>query len=277
MSTSWLYWIILSGLTGSPVGSAIFLLVFWWTVDRFTLGLMPDPVRWFLRWRREVKLQRMILNNPHDRQARRELAELWVMRRSYAKAVEVLKPNLEAGDDDHATMFTMGVACLGAGHHAQGEKLLTHLAELDHDFRVGEVDFALGRSRLDRKDFKGAKEALERAVAIRRGTVEGRVLLARSMAGLGDEPGAALMRDQAWNEYVSAPGFQRRKERLWAWRARPSRPATYGIVIAMGLILFGKFAAPQISEWSSSRQQDPYGGYYGQPPPRAQLPDQVDE
>lgn len=269
MSTSWLWWIILSRLTGSPIGSAVFLLVVFYTLDRFTLGLMPSPVRWFLRLTRESKLKRMILNNPHDRQARRELAELYVLRRSYPAAVEVLRPNLEAGDDDHATVFTMGVACLGAGHHAQGEKLLAHLTELDHDFRVGEVDFALGRSRLDRKDFAGAKEALERALKIRRGSIEGRVLLASAMTGLKDDAGAALMRDQAWNEYVSAPGFQRRAERLWAWRARPSRPAIYAVLVALVLIVVGNWVLPSLASGQSDFDS------YGAPP--APLPEPVDE
>ncbi len=273
MST-WLLWIILSSVTGSPIGAAIALVVITVIVDRSALGLMPDWWRWILRRRREAKLQRILLGNPHDRQSRRELAELLVMRGAYARAVEMLKPNLEAGDDDHATLFTMGVACMGAGHQSQGEKLLQHLAETHPDFRVGELDFATGRARLARKDFKGAKESLERAVSVRRGTIEGRVLLAQSMAGLGDEPGAALMRDQAWNEYVSAPRFQRKKERLWAWRARPSRPATYGILLGMGLILFGRFAGPAISTWAN-RNNDPYQGYGA--PPQAQLPEPVDE
>ncbi len=273
MST-WLLWIILSGITGSPIGAAVALIVIAVVTDRFALGLMPNGWRWILRRRREAKLQQILLGNPHDRQSRRELAELWVLRGSFARAVEMLKPNLEAGDDDHATIFTMGVACMGAGHQLQGEKLLQHLAQTHPDFRVGELDFATGRARLARKDFKGAREALERAVKVRQGTIEGRVLLAQSLSGLGDEPGAAMMRDQAWHEYVSAPGFQRRRERLWAWRARPSRPATYGIVTAMALILFGRFAGPAIFDWAgrNNAQQDS-----GDPPPQAQLPDAVDE
>ena len=274
MST-WLLWIILSSLTGSPIGAAIALVVILVVTDRFALGLMPDWWKAILRRSREAKLQRILLGNPHDRQSRRELAELMVMRGAHARAVETLKPNLEAGDDDHATIFTMGVACLGAGHAEQGEKLLAHLAETHPDFRVGELEFAIGRARLARKDFKGARESFERAIAIRRGTVEGRVLLAQSLSGLGDEPAAALMRDKAWAEYVSAPRFQRRKERLWAWRARPSRPATWGIVIAMVLILFGRFAGPAISEWAA-KNQDPSDGY-GAPPPQPTLPEPVDE
>ncbi len=273
MST-WLLWIILSAVTGSPIGAAFGVIVFLLVTDRFALGFLPNGWKWFQRRRRETRLQRTLLGNRHDRTARRELAELMVMRGAHEKAVETLKPNLEAGDDDHATVFTMGVACLGAGHQAQGEKLLAHLAESDPDFRVGEMDFAIGRARLARKDFKGAREALERAVAIRTGTVEGRFLLSQSLNGLGDAPAAAMMRDQAWNEYVGAPSFQRRKERLWAWRARPSRPATYGIVLAMGLILFGRFAAPAISSWAGRYQDDNVG--YGVPPPAA-LPEEVDE
>lgn len=176
MST-WLLWIILSSVTGSPIGAAIALIVIGLVTDRFALGLMP----------------------------------------------------------------------------------------------VG-FDLALGRARLKRKDYKGARAAFERAIQVRRGTVEGRVLLAQSLTGLGDEPAAALMRDQAWSEYVSAPTFQRRKERLWAWRARPSRPATWAIALAMVLILFGRLAGPAISGWAARNNTADQG--YGPPPPRAPLPDE---
>ncbi len=259
--SQWLQWIILSSLTGSPLLSAVILLVFWWTVDRFTLGVLPDPLRWVGRWNREQKLKRTLEVAPHDRQARREWAELLVERRRYAKAVEVLKPALEAGDDDPASVFTMGVACLGAGHAQQGEKLLAHLAETKPDFRVGELDLALGRFRLKRKEFAPAKEALERVLKYRSGTVEGRVLLAQALEGLGDDGAAALKRDEAWREYVAAPRFQRRKERLWAWRARPSRPLMYGAVVVLALVFFGKVVAPALT--TSARQPAPYAGTNG--------------
>ena len=35
--SNWLMWMILARLTGSPIGSAVALLVFWFVVDRFTL------------------------------------------------------------------------------------------------------------------------------------------------------------------------------------------------------------------------------------------------
>ena len=261
VGSTWLQWIILSALTGSPLGSAVFLLVFWLVVDRFTLGILPDPLRWVMRWRRASSLERTLLGNPHDGRARLELAGLYVDRAKYAPALELLKPNVEKGDHDPQTLFTMGVACLGAGYVEQGEKLLDSVDDASPGFRVHEVELMRGRFRLAGKDFAGAKVALEKLVKARAGTIEGRVLLARALDGIGDDGGAALMRDAAWNEYVSAPGFQRRKERLWAWRARPSRPATYVLIAVLALTLFATLAAPRINEWAAARQRAANGAY----------------
>ena len=244
--TTYLYFIILTAITGSPVGAAAILVIAWLVLDRFTLNVLPDPYRAVMRWRRVGTLERTLLNNPHDRRARGELAEHYVARKKYAKAMEVLRPNLEAGDDDAAMVFTMGVACLGAGHAPQGETLLDHVEQLDPRFRLGEVDLARGTFRLQRGDFAGAKEALERLVAVRKGSVEGRVLLARAWEGLKDDGKAALLLDEAWGEYVASPGFQKRKERKWAWRARPSRPLIYLTLVLLGLFVFYKFAAPHL-------------------------------
>jgi len=261
VGSTWLQWIILSALTGSPLGSAVFLLVFWLVVDRFTLGILPDPFRGLMRWRRAARLERLLLGNPHDGRARLELAGLYVDRKKYAAAVELLKPNLEKGDHDPQTLFTMGVGCLGAGYVEQGEKLLDAVDDAAPGFRVNEVDLMRGRFRLARKDFGGAKVALERLVASRTGTIEGRVMLAQALDGLGDDGAAALMRDAAWAEYVGAPGFQRKKERLWAWRARPSRPATYLFLAVLGLTLFVTLAAPRINEWAAQRHRAAGGSY----------------
>jgi len=260
MSSGWLQWIILSGLTGSPVGSAVALLVFWFVVDRFTLGVLPDPLRWVMRWRRTQALEHTLVLNPHDRRSRLELAGLLVDRKRYQRAVEVLKPNLEAGEDDVASVFTLGHACVGAGFFDQGEKLLAHARELSPQYRVGEIDLVAARFRLQRKDFKGAKEALERLLAIRKGSVEGRVLLAQALKGLGDDGAAALMRDQAWAEFVVSPRFQRKQERRWAWRARPSRPLAYLAVVLLALFLVLRFVAPDASAWA---QQQRHHGSYG--------------
>ncbi|PTL82250.1 lipopolysaccharide assembly protein LapB [Vitiosangium sp. GDMCC 1.1324] len=259
MSTSWLLWILLSSLTGSPVLSALLVLGFIWVADRYTVGILPSPFRALGRWQRASKLERMLQSNPHDRRARYELADLWVQRGKYAAAVTVLKPNLEAGVDDVATLFLLGVAYLGAGDAARGELLLDEAAKQDPDYQMGAIDLERGRFRLARGDLKGSIEALERLRAARPGTVEGRVMLARALDRSGRDGEGALMREEAWKEYVAAPGFQRRRERLWAWRARPSRPIAYGValvvVVALGYSVLSRVTAHAPSP-------DGYG-YYG--------------
>lgn len=258
--SGYLQWIILTAITGSPLGSAVGLLLFWFVFDRFTFGVLPDPVRWVMRWRRAGTLERLLRVNPHDGRARLELAQLYVQRGKGRAAVDVLRPNLERGDDDVQTVVTMGEACLQAGFSEQGEKLLERAEEMSPEFRVGEVFLIRGKYRLQRGDFAGAKEALTKLVSIRKGTVMGRVLLARAQLKLGDDASAALLRDDAWNEFASAPVFQRRQERFWAWRARPSRPLMYLAVILFALFMFAKVVAPKLSELAG-HYRDPMSDY----------------
>lgn len=82
------------------------------------------------------------------------------------------------------------------------------------------------------------------------------MLLARAVRAMGDDGKAALIREEAWNEYVSAPRFQRRVERRWAWRARPSRPITYAVLIVIAGALFTQFAAPTLMQAAG---RDPSG------------------
>lgn len=250
--SNYLVWILLSALTGNPLLSAGVLLLFWFATDRFTLNVLPDPLRLVSRWRRARRLEHALLVNPHDGRARLELAGLYVERGAHHQAVAVLKPNVEKGEGDVQTLFTMGAACLGAGYAGQGEKLLAHAAELEPKFRVGEVDLVLGRARLVRGDLQGAREALERLLAVRSGSVEGRVLLAQVLTKQGDDGAAALLRDEAWREHVAAPAFQRRKQRLWAWRARPFRPVLYLAVAALGLLVLTSVLGPLLA--GSTRQ-----------------------
>jgi tetratricopeptide (TPR) repeat protein len=249
-------WYLLARATGSPVLSAIGLLIFYWVIDRYTLGVLPDPFKFINLWRKQWRLETHLQHVPHDRKARTDLGELYLQRKRYAQAVEVLRPNIEAGDDDLTTVFNMGVACLGAGHSTQGEKLLAHALEMQPDFRLGEIHLALGRFRLERGDWAGARQALEQLLQSRKGTVEGRVLLSRALEGLKDDGAAALTRDAAWSEYVAAPAFQRRRDRLWAWRARPSRPIMYAVALALALFLIGRYVAPHLGRGADP--EDPY-------------------
>ncbi|HSP79244.1 MAG TPA: tetratricopeptide repeat protein [Myxococcaceae bacterium] len=235
--SNWFLWMVLSMVTGSPLLSLVLVLGLVWAADRFTVGVLPSPLRALKRWQRAGQLERTLQTNPHDRRARYELADLRVGRGRYAAAVEALKPNLDEGDEDVGTLYLLGVAYLGMGDAARGELLLDEAAAREPGYQMGAIDLERGRFRLARGEVNGAVEALERLCAARPGTVEGRVLLARALARSGREEEAARVREQAWKEYVAAPRFQRRRERLWAWRARPGRPLAYGVVMLLAFVL----------------------------------------
>ncbi len=86
------------------------------------------------------------------------------------------------------------------------------------------------------------------------------MLLARALERLGDDASAAMVKDEAWREYRAAPRFRRRQERFWAWRAKPSRPATYALVVVLVALLFARFAAPRLAE-AAQAMNDPAAAY----------------
>ncbi|WP_375761734.1 tetratricopeptide repeat protein [Corallococcus exercitus] len=260
--TKWFMWMGLTMLTGSPLLSLALLAVLLFAADRFTLQLFPSPMRAFKRWQRAGELAGTILTNTHDRRARAELADIRLGQKRYQEAVDLLRPNLDAGDDDVDTLYLLGVAYLGAGDAPRGELLLTEAERLDADYRQGSIDLERGRFRLQRGELKGAQEALERFLQVRQGSVEGRVLLSRVLDKLGLDVEAKEARDAAWREYALAPRFQKRRDRWWAYRARPSRPLTYA---AVALVMMGVGAYLTRYLPTHDTAPGPYGSYYDEP------------
>jgi tetratricopeptide (TPR) repeat protein len=229
--SNFLLFTLLTMLTGSPLVGLLVVLAIWWLGDRATFQVLPDPFRWGARWRRRGQLRRALETNPSDRRARFELADLWLEAGRPAEAVATLRPNIEAGDDDVHTAHLWGTALGRSGAHEAAEKALAVARAAEPCFRAGELDLELGRQRLERGDLAGAREALERLLELRPGTVEGRWYLARALTGLGDQAGAERRRQEAWSEYLALPAFRRRSQRRFAWRIKPWRPALVGLAV----------------------------------------------
>lgn len=229
----------LTMLTGNPILSLLILAVFWWGLDRFTLGILPDPFRIAGRFRRIAKLRRTLASNAHDRRARAELADLLLARRRPREAADLLRYNVEQGDDQARTYQLFGIALMGIGDVDRAVASFEEARHLEPGHASGAIDLELGRGLVRHRRYAEARAALERFVAQRQGTVEGKVLLAKALDGLEDRESASKMRAAAWADYVSSPRFVRRRERLWAWRANPARPITYA---AVGLAVGATFA-----------------------------------
>ncbi|WP_163990721.1 hypothetical protein [Pyxidicoccus caerfyrddinensis] len=270
--SKWMLWMMLSMLTGSPLLSLGLMVVIVFAADHFTWQLLPSPVRLLKRFQRAGHLAGVILTNPHERRARHELADIRVAQKRYAEAVDILRPNLEAGDDDVDTLYLLGVAYLGAGDAQRGELLLDEAEKLDAGYQLGAIHLERGRFRLKRGDAKGAVEALERFNTVRHGSVEGRFLLSQALAKAGRADDAKRMREQSWSDYVVAPRFQRRRERKWAWRARPSRPLMYAAALAVVMGTAG-WVMRQVQS-----QPPTYGhGYYDEAPTASGLEEDLGE
>ena len=243
--SQWILWLLLSWVTGSPITALLILAALSLLGDRLTFRVLPDPLRALARWRRRGQLRATLRVNPHDRRARFELAELLLEARRPREAAEVLRPNVLAGDEDVRTAFAMGAALGRSGAWEPAEKALEVARAQDPRFRLGEIDLELGRQRLARGDFAGAREALQRVVAERPGTVEGRYHLARALSGLGEEAAAREVRRDVVREYRLLPRFHRRQERPFAWRLEPWRPAAVALAVALVLAL----AAAAVGRW----------------------------
>jgi tetratricopeptide (TPR) repeat protein len=247
--SKWMLFMFLTLLTGSPLLSLGLMVVLVLVADRFTWQLLPSPVRLFKRFQRAGYLAGVILTNPHERRARHELADIRVAQKRYAEAVDILKPNLEAGDEDVDTLYLLGVAYLGVGEAQRGELLLDEAEKLDAGYQLGAIPLERGRFRLKRGDAKGAVEALERFNTVRHGSVEGRFLLAQALTKAG------------------------RADEAWAWRARPSRPMMYAAALAVVLGTVGAV----VSRMELAPRSRGYGGYDEQLPSAAGLEEDLGE
>ena len=258
------WWLILSQVTGSPVMALVLLGVGGWALDQFTLGILPSPLRAYRRWRRTSSLTELLTINPHDRRARFELADLLCDHRRFARALEVLKPNVAAGDSDAATLYLMGRAAYGSGHPREAETFLGESLEQDPEYRMGATLLELGRGRLAAGDVAGAETALRDFCKRRQGTVEGRVLLSQACAARGDQAEADRWRSEAWKEYATAPPFLQRQERWWAWRIRPWRPALLALavsIVAYGLLQLLPLLRPAPAPRGAAMRAAPQGGF----------------
>lgn len=236
----WFQWLLLSQLTGSPIGALLILGVAWWALDRFTLRILPDPMRGFGRWRRAEKLRQQISDNPADRRARMELADILLQQRRFTAAYEVLGPNLAVKDRDPDTLYLGGLAARGCGKPEEAEALLSEVHGGAPDFKLSQVKLELAEVLLRRGEAAQAASLLAQYLEKRRSSVRARVLLAQAKERLGDPGVAKQLKAEAWKAYVGLPRYLRSEERLWAWRAKPERPLMYaalGLVVGVASVL----------------------------------------
>ena len=222
-------------LTGSPLIALLILLFLGGVADWYAFGIVRRFYRVVWNLQRGARVDRELKINPANKKARFDLADVLVERGQCAKAIDLLKPLLAEEPGDLPALFLMGQACLGAKLVEQGELFLGTVESAEPGFRQGTAPLEIGRFRLARGDGKGAVAPLGRYLAAHPTSVEAHYLLSRALAAAGDEAGSRSERERTWSEYETSLPFQRRMDRLWAWRAKPSRPAIYAVILVVAL------------------------------------------
>jgi len=234
----WINFSILWMLTGSPVAAAVILLAAYAIADWYTFGFLRGVAQAVAAFRRGRRLRIVLLHNPHDRKARADLGAILTSQRRYARAIEVVKPLADEDPHDLHALYLLGVACLATGRVDQGELFLSEVNKADPAFKDAEPLLELARWRVRRRSAT-AIESLREFLKSHPHHVEARFLLARAHQRAGDAAAATAERNRCWREYETELPYQRRRDRLWAWRARPSRPLLYALVACGALAVFG--------------------------------------
>lgn len=179
-----------------------------------------------LRQRAAIARHRRTLHyNPANRDVRFQLASELVARGAHDEASALVERNLADGDDDASTFALAGVAAFGSRQPdawARGSDRLERARGRATKVQISDIELALARGWMGHRRWTDARAALVRYLDTRPGSIEGLARLARVHAELGESEIAATTRRQAWARWRAQPRFERRTNRLWAWRVRPA-------------------------------------------------------
>ncbi len=215
---TFLPWMLITGLTGSPVLGFLVVLLLWGAGGSWFVGRLPDfrgPVR---RWQRARFLRDRLTTNPHDLPARTELAGL-VCDSDPAEAITLLGDVLRRYPEDEDAHYFGGLAHLAAGRLAEGHAGIDRALALRADLRWGEPAVRLGDAYVRAGKHAQARDAYLRATTVHASHAEAWFKSARAALATGDRAEAKRLWEATLSTTAGAPPYKRRKDRLWRWRA----------------------------------------------------------
>ena len=218
MDQQFLFYLIASALTRSPVAGLMIAVAATWAAEGWWRGRLWRPWRMFDRWVRVRALRTTVATNPHDATARGELGRLLVERGGFAEAVAVLEPVVERYPKLPSPWYYLGRARLGLGD-ARGVDAVRSALELRPDIDYGAPWLRIGDFARDRADVPAAIEAYTQALAIHGSCAEAHYKLGLCWKTLGDNAAARAAFSQAIDAWQHAPPFKAPVDRPWGLRA----------------------------------------------------------
>lgn len=218
MFKSWLTYIFVSALTGSPLLGVLAVLLVWYGGTSFWLGRLPDPTSPFRTWSRIRRLRGEHGMNPHDVDVRTELGGL-LATRSPGEAKSLLEEAVRKCPDLAQPAFFLGLAHLNLGETDAGRAQIERALSLKPELAFGEPLVRLGDHYAKKGDARAALAAYERATDVHCSYAEAWYKAGAAAKAAGD----AAKAKAHWRETLAstdhAPAFKRRQDRKWRWRA----------------------------------------------------------
>lgn len=201
-------------LVGNPFLAVIIVLVLLYMLDRRFIGLSPSLLAPYRRGRRLSRLKRELAMAPHHAGNKLEAARLYMEKKHYAEALELLT-QVRSIYDSADVLYEIGLCKLKLGELAEGERLILQSLDMNERVKYGEPYLRLGEAFAPVEPTK-AIGYLEQFRKVNSSSCEGSYRLGRICERLGDKAGAKRAYGEALHIYRGLPRYKRRAERRWA-------------------------------------------------------------
>ncbi|WP_334073035.1 tetratricopeptide repeat protein [Paenibacillus sp. A14] len=216
--SKFMFFILLSWLTGNPFIAIIVLLAIIYFVDRRFVGVFPSISKPFKRHRSIFKLRQQLSLSPHDVSAKRELARLLLERKRYKEAHDLLEEVRDYSEDSAEYWDDLGTATIGLKRVKEGEAMKLHALKLNERVRYGQPYLTLALAFRE-QDPEHALAYAAKYGEIQSSSSEACFLLGSLYRSLGRKEEAQRAFQESIAIYRSLPKFKKRHERKWAVRS----------------------------------------------------------
>jgi predicted Zn-dependent protease len=215
--TYYLIWILVAYGARHPwlaLGAVVFF-----ALRRF----IPDPLVWLQTSGRIRRLRQQIEANQANVTARRDLAVIYLQRLRPRTALKLLDEARQREPKDAELLYLTGLAKLRAGDAKGAIEPLVAAVDIDPRVRFGEPYLVAAEALVKLGILEEAADALHRYTHANTSSVEGRVRLALLERRRGDRNAAKEALREALSTWRQVPGYRRRKELRWWFRAQWAR------------------------------------------------------
>lgn len=206
-------------LTGNPILAIIVLFIIYYFIDRRYIGLLPNILTPFRRMMRISRLQNDLKLNPHDMPARQALAETYLERGRYSRALAILSEVTGPMSGSTEIKYDKGLCHLGLGQLDTGEALILEALDEDHQLHYGDPYLKLATAFANSHPTKSLYY-IHAFARLNVSSCESYYRMGVLQRRLGNQAEAQTAWRECTQTYRALPAFRKRRERRWATLAR---------------------------------------------------------